>query len=85
MLGITDRTETADVKIRPNTAGEPVRRSDNGVGVESAAELSVSVVEFAGKPDDGFDVTIEEEGGEYPIAVECAGSDGGTRAMVFDI
>ncbi len=83
-LGIEDNTATED-RIRPNDQVEILRLHDNGVGVGSAADIEASVVAFAGERDDGFDVSVGNENGEYPVTVECAGSDGGTGTMVFDL
>ncbi|MFA9502056.1 polymer-forming cytoskeletal protein [Natrinema sp. H-ect1] len=83
-LGIEDNTATEN-QIRPNSQVEVLRLHDNGVGIDSTADIEAEIVEFAGEQDDGFDVSVEEENGKYPIVVECAGSDGGTGTMVFDL
>ena len=85
LLGIQDQTTNNNVQIRPNTGDEPIHLLDNGVGITSVDDIDVSVTEFDGQADDGFDVTVTEEAGEYPITVECAGSDGGDGLMTLEI
>lgn len=83
-LGIVDQTTENDVQIRRGNGGVPIRLSDNGLGIESPADLDVTVSEFDGE-EAAFDASIEDGSDGFLVRVECDGATRGEGKMTFDI